>query len=346
MGQQSAAIHFETGGEITPAVIAELAEDAHQRISEFVSETPLNPSEVLSTGHTQVLIKDETIQPGSSFKDRGAGNAVLYHAEQGESSVVTASAGNHGRGVARAAAAQGIDATVFVPTTANETKKSAIKNLGADLVVEGTNFDKSLKKGLEVAKQRGEQFVHPFEDPNVIAGQATMALEVLKQSPDATHIVLPVGGGGLLAGVASVIKEHKENIQVVAAQVTGNRAYVDSLKAGHALKNQPVNSRFEGVAVGNIHPLTFSIARSLVDRTVVIEPTEVYRVLHDYRQEQGTLLELAGAVSPTAAQHLGRTDFRGQEAKIISIASGANPPKALSPWLNARARSQGWDHTA
>lgn len=346
MGQQSVTVSkFETAEQITPEIIAGLAERAQERIADFVTESPLNPSDVLSTGHTQVFVKDETVQTGGSFKDRGAGNAVIYLSEQGEKSVVTASAGNHGRGVARAAYEYGMDATVLVPATASETKRNAIERFDANLIVHGVDFDESLKRGQKTAREQGQQFVHPFEDASVIAGQATIALEILEQSPDATHIVLPVGGGGLLAGVASAIKEHKENIKIVAAQVSGNKAYVDSLNAGRALQNQPVNSKFEGVAVGTIHPTTFNIARSLVDRTVVVEPQDIYRVLYEYRAEQDKLLELAGAVSPAAAKYLAKTAFRGQEAQIVSIATGANPPAVLGKWLDARARTRGWDKT-
>ena len=200
----------------------------------------------MSIGHTEVLVKDESVQPGGSFKDRGAGNAVLYHFEHGEDNFVTASAGNHGRGVARAAT----QSTVVVPSSASDEKKNAIKNLGAELVVHGGNFDEALNRGLEISKENKGVFVHPYKNTLEIAGQATIALEILDQSPDVTHVVLPVGGGGLLAGVASVIKEHKENIQVVAAQVAGNRAYIDSLNAGRPLQNQPIDTKFEGIAVG------------------------------------------------------------------------------------------------
>ena len=348
MGQATtSANRFEAGEQITPAMIAGLAEEAVERLDGFVHETPLLSSEALSSGEAQIFVKDETQQPGGSFKDRGAGNAVLYHADEGEQMVVTASAGNHGKGVARAAKERGMDATVVVPNTASQEKKKGIEKLLGEVLVHGSNFNEALDYSLRLAESlSGSAHVHPYADRLVMAGQASLGLELLRQTPDMTHLVLPVGGGGMLAGVGSVIKHHRKDVEVIAAQVTGNSAFVDSLEVGKPLQGRPIISHFEGIAVGNVHPITFDLARQVVDRTVVVDPELVDQTMYDYRKEHDTLLERAGAVSPAAARHLALTAFAGEEVKIVAVASGANPPQVLSKWLSARARRRGWDMAA
>lgn len=313
-----------------PLDIALAAEEAAGRIAGLVVETPVNPSEVLSGEGAEVSVKAEVFQPGGSFKDRGAGNAVLYRTEQGEFLFVTTSAGNHGRGVGRAARECGAEAAIVLPESASQEKRSGIARTGAELIIHGQDFDEALTYGLDLANERGGYFVHPYADKHVIAGQATIAVELLRQKPDMTHLVLPVGGGGLLAGVASVIKEYKENVRIIAVQVAGNTAFVDSLNRGVALQNQPVATHLEGIAVGNVHPMTFELAKKLVDYTVVVDEDVLYQTIGAYRKETGTLLETAGAVSPAAAGLLASTALRGQDVNVVAIASGANAPGNLA----------------
>lgn len=320
---------------LTSQGINSLAIEASERIADFVEISPVLESRL------GVFVKNETIQPGRSFKDRGAGNAVLFHANNGEDLVVTASAGNHGLGVARAAAEQDIESVVVVSKSATDEKKSKIKGRGAELVEYGHAFDEALEYGLNLAKERSGKFVHPFADELVIAGQATIGLELIEQEPDMTHLVLPVGGGGLLAGVASVIKQHRKDVVIVAAQVVRNTGYVDSLKSKEALQNCPVDIRFEGIAVGNINPITFDLAKIAVDKTLVLETDEIYRSAYDFRRENGVLLESAGAVGLAGAKRLSRT-LRDEDARIVTVATGANPPKSFGPYIDARNRRFSW----
>lgn len=321
---------------LTSHAVNALAIEASERIADFVKISPIVES------RAGIAIKDETVQLGRSFKDRGAGNAVLFHADNGEDLVVTASAGNHGRGVARAAAEQGIESFVVVSKKATKEKKNRIRAHGAELVEHGHTFDQALQHGLSLAEERDGRFVHPFADELVIAGQATIGLELLEQEPDMTHLVLPVGGGGLLAGVSSIIKQYKKDVVVVAAQIVRNKGYVDSLKSKQALQNCPVDTRFEGIAVGNINPITFNLARETVDDTVVLETDEIYRAAYDFRRENRTLLESAGAVGIAGAKRLSET-LSDENARIVTIATGANPPKSFGPYIDARVRRFDWD---
>lgn len=339
---QSATIEPESRLEkdphLMPGQIADMAGTAAERISDLVSETPLYTSEALSQGQVQSELKDETTQPGGSFKDRGSGNFVAYYTENGEVFFVTTSAGNHGRGVARAAMELGASAEIVLPKSASAEKRRGISSTGARLTIFGDSFDEALEYGIALAKDSGGRFVHPYADPLVIAGQATIGLELLRQTPDMTHVVLPVGGGGMLAGVASVIKEHKENVEVVAVQVEGNSAFVDSLEAGRPLQGQPVDPKLEGIAVGSVHPLNFDMARLLVDRTVVVDQKTLYQTIRDLYAETGKLLETAGAVSPAGAKLLAGTALRGVDARVVAIASGANAPKGLAEEVDKLSR--------
>lgn len=332
--------------ELTSTAIAAKAEEAAERIGDFMDETPIVESDLLGYEDTVVLVKDETRQPAHNFKGRGAGNAVAYHAENGEELVVTGSAGSHGMQLGRAATKHGLASTVVVGHNATNEKQAAIKRTGAELIVNGNIFDEALAHAYTIAKDRGGKLVHPFADELVMAGQATIGLELLEQTPDMTHLVLPVGGDGLLAGVASVIKEHREDVKIIAAQVAGNTGYVDSLEAGQPLQAQPINRRLEGIAVSNISPVTFDIARGLVDQTIVIDTESLFRTIYHYKKTHGVLLEHAGGVGPAAAAQLGRTVLGGKEAKVVTVATGANPPKALWPYLRVRAQNQGWEAAA
>lgn len=314
--------------------ITQLALEASGRIAEFVKISP-----VVEDQSSGVLVKNESVQPGRSFKDRGAGNAVMFHEENGENSVITASAGNHGLGIARAAKELGLEATIIVNTNAADEKKARIKNQSAKLVEFGANFDESLAYALDLADAEGSKFVHPFANDLVMAGQATIALELLHQEPEMTHLVVPAGGGGLLAGVGSVIKELRSDVAVVVAQVEENTAFVDSLLAGAALHNRHVDVRFEGIAVGNINPLTFEIARKVVDRVVVVEREEVNHAIYDFKEEHKVLLEPAGAVGLAAARKLKKLD---DNSRIVTIATGANPRKITRAYIQARAQRFGW----
>ncbi|GEM_PF-5375739 len=334
--------HVTAPETLHETAIARAAYEARERISSMICATTVARGGYLSHGQASVWIKDETQQAGGSFKDRGASNAVAYQvAQNGVERVLTASAGNHGYGVARAASLLGIESLVFVGASATTEKQARIRQRGAEVRVQGRTFDDALQFGLEFSEQFDEQFIAPT-DPSVMAGHATMGLELLEQVPDMTHLVLPVGSGGMLAGVGSVVKEHRDDVQIVAAQVRGCDAFTHSLQTGRAARNWPVDGRFEGVAVGTVNPAALKLARRVVDRTIVVEPDSVYETLYQHWQQTGQWLETAGAVSPAAARVLAAQLGDTTEARVVSVASGANPPGCLEAYVKDKARLHGW----
>ena len=336
-----ASLEYTPTVQMTGSAIVKAAQEASQRIADHTIDTPVYVSQRLSTGAATVWIKDESCQPSHAFKDRGALNAVTSHAMNGVKLVVAGSAGNHGKGLARAAKINEIGAIVVVGESSTQEKRDSIAAYGAEILVKGRTFDEALEFAKATCHARNGRFVHPFADSLVIAGQATIGLELLHQSPDMTHLVLPVGGGGLLAGVASVVKASRPEVKVIAAQASGCDAFVYSLNSGRPVRGRAVDSRFEGTAVGTIDNFTFEIAKRLVDGTMLVEPTDVDKVIYEFKLETGTLLERAGGVGPAAARQLAAS-LAGRGAQIVTIASGANPPAALANYIDSKARRLGW----
>ena len=336
-----ASLEYTPTDQMTGSSIVTAANEASQRIADHAVVTPVYESPRLSTGLATVWIKDESCQPSHAFKDRGALNAVTFHAMNGVELVVAGSAGNHGKGLARAARLNMIDALVVVGESSTQEKRDSITAFGAEIMVKGRTFDEALEYARSACRARNGRFVHPFADSLVIAGQATIGLELLHQSLDMTHLVLPVGGGGLLAGVASVVKQTRPEVRVVAAQAAGCDAFVHSLNTGRPVYGRDVDSRFEGTAVGTIDDLTFEIGRRVVDETMLVEPIKVDKAIYDLLAETGTLLERAGGVGPAAARQLADR-LASTDAQIVTIASGANPPSAMAGYIDSKARRLGW----
>jgi threonine dehydratase len=334
-----------SGEQLTAAAVTQLATEAAERVYEHLDATPVYRSTLLGTDRSQLLIKDESVQPNHSFKDRGAANAVSILAESGCEEVFTSSAGNHGLGIARAGLAFDMAPTIVVPRTASDEKKAALRRYGVHLVTQGADFEEALDEGLTLSRIAKGAFIHPFADMRVISGQATLGLELVEQVPDMTHLVLPVGGGGLLAGVASVVKQRLRSVQIVAAQAEGCEAFTRSLKAGRPVQRESANSLFEGVAVRSIHPLTYAIGRRVVDKSVVVTTEEVDKAIYLHHQSHdspsGRLLERAGGVSLAAAAQIA-AESRLDRAKIVAVASGANPPGIYRHYLETKARNLGW----
>lgn len=315
-----------------------MTEEARNRIANFITLTPIVE---IQTPHdnVQILVKDEACQVGGSFKSRGAANAVMTYVEQGAEHVVTASAGNHGRGVAHAARKLGIDSTIFVGKSVSQEKRVAIQRLGGKVVVVGDTYDDAAEESHCYAQKKDLTLVHAFDDPLVRAGQGTIGSELLDENNSMTHLVLPVGGGGLLSGVASVVKSRRPDVQIIAAQVEGCSAFAESLKTGKLVsKIDPrAAARFEGVAVGRPLPMNVAIGSLLVDRMFVVRQRSVYEAIHQWQQHTGILLETAGAVGLAGANQLALDLSREVgSATIVTAATGANPPAALKSYVNRR----------
>lgn len=324
---------------ITPDMLVDMSESAARRLLGFVVQSPIKRQAYLECGKGMVFVKDETVQEGRSFKDRGAGNAVFAFPSD---HYVTASEGNHATGLARAASEVGSKATVVVRENMAENKVSRLTQLGAEVVCHGSDFDEASEYALRLSSLFSARLVHPFANQYVVAGQATLGLELLEQAPYMTHLVLPVGGGGLLAGVAGVVKQARPSVQVVAAEVNGCDAYAQSLEAGKSQTQTTVDMRFGGLAVRKTHPFNFELARRVTDQSMVLTSDEVYKAVHDHLHTSGVLLETAGATSLAAARKLS-VELADNSSSIVAVATGANAPDGLRQYVSAKARRLGWD---
>ena len=287
--------------------------------------TPLRRSEWLSAGTGgDVFLKLETLQPTFSFKIRGAFNAVLSILEQHgrhPPALVTASAGNHGQALACAARAAGIPLTVFLPATAPRTKTDAIRGMGAQLMVCG-DYDEAEARAKTHAVEGRALFVSPYSHPDVIAGAGTIGLELLEQEPDLDAIAVPVGGGGLVAGIAIAVKSNQRPIEVVGVEVEASTPFRRSLAAGRIVPVEVHPTLADGLA-GNLDPetITFEYVRRLVDRMSMVSEPQLQQAIVGLLREERIIAEGAGATAVAAV--LGSAlETRGR--RIAVVISGAN----------------------
>ena len=298
---------------------------ARQRIRSQVDVTPLRHSDWLTAAvKTPVALKLECVQRTGSFKIRGALNALmrLGPASGGPGHVVTASAGNHGRAIALAAARLGMRATVFAPRDAPETKLTAIRRLGADLRLE-SSYDDAEIAARAFARAEKLPFVSPYNDADVIAGAGTIALELFEAEPSLATIVAPVGGGGLISGVAIAAKSIAPAVRVVGVEASASCAMSTSLGAGRIVPIQPQPTLADGLA-GNLEPgsVTLEIAQRVVDEIVIVSEEEIAAAMVGLLAEEHLVAEGAGAVA-VAALTARKVRSAGAGA-IVALVSGAN----------------------
>ena len=299
-------------------------EEARARIRDLVFYSPCARAEMLSQQlGCEVFLKLENLQRTGSFKDRGSLNKMLQlDAAQRASGVITASAGNHAQGVAFAAGLCGIDATVVMPETTPLSKVNGTMEFGADVVLHGDSFDAAFDRAREIERERGLMFVHPFDDPQVMAGQGTIGLELVEQVPDLDMVLVPVGGGGLIAGVASAIKSQRPEVAVVGVEAERIPAMRGSVSAGCVEPAASASTLADGIAVARVGAHTFPIVRDLVDDIVTVREDDIANAVMELLEREKTLAEGAGAVT-FAALRSGRVpDTRGR--KIVAIVSGGN----------------------
>jgi threonine dehydratase len=276
---------------------------ARQRLEGRALITPLVQSASLSRmAGVPVHLKLETVQPTGSFKLRGATNALAQLAEQGCKRVVTASTGNHGRAVAYAARALGIEAAVCMSSLVPKNKVDAVAALGARVVITGKSQDDAQVEAQRLVRDEGYAFVPPFDDPRVIAGQATIGLEILEVLPDVATIVVPLSGGGLFSGVAFAAKSVKRDTQMVGVSMERGAAMHASLVAGKPVFVDELETLADslggGIGLDNRH--TFGMTRDLIDRVVLLDEVSIARgITHAYREER-IVVEGAAAVGMAA----------------------------------------------
>jgi len=296
------------------------------RVYDVAVESPLDLAPGLSrrTGN-RVLLKREDTQPVFSFKLRGAYNKMAgLSAADMKRGVIAASAGNHAQGVALAAQKLGCRATIVMPVTTPQIKIAAVKGRGAAVLLHGDSYDEAYARARLLERQRRLVFVHPYDDPEVIAGQGTIALEILRQHPEPLHaIFVPIGGGGLISGIAAYVKRLRPEIKVIGVEPEDADAMYRSLKAGRRVKLAQVGLFADGVAVKQVGRETFRLCRELVDEVIRVDTDAICAAIKDVFEDTRTVLEPAGALAVAGAKAwAARTGARGRT--LVAVASGAN----------------------
>jgi threonine dehydratase len=297
---------------------------ARRRLAAHLTVTPLLGSRTLAarSAASSFALKCESLQRTGSFKVRGALNAVsLLDPAVRRRGVVTVSAGNHAQALAWAAAAMGVPCTVVMPATASESKAAASAGYGATVIRHGTAAE-AFAKADELAAEHGFVLVHPFDDINVIAGAATTGMEILDQSPEIEVIVVPIGGGGLIAGIASAVKQSKPGIQVIGVEPEGASSMRQSLDAGKPVRLTSINTIADGLAAPFAGEVTFPIVRDLVDDVVLVSDEEISGAMAMMLSRGKLLAEPAGAAA-TAALISGRIP-RARGKHVVAVLSGGN----------------------
>lgn len=309
--------------------------EAAARIAPHIRRTPTEHSPSVSTlAGRDVYLKLENLQRTGAFKIRGALNAILQLDPAARASgVVTASAGNHGQGVAFAAQLAGVPACVVLPHGVPLAKLTQIQRAGAETVLVGGGYDEAHVMALEIARDRGRAYVHAFDDDAVIAGQGTVALELLADAPDLDTIVVPAGGGGLIAGVALACAAHPGRPRIVGVQAAGASALADSFGLGHIVERAP-STIADGIAVRRPAERTFAAVRALVDDVVTVSDQAIARAMVVLLERHKLLAEGAGAAALAAVLEAnGRVGGR----RVGVIVSGGN----VDPNLLGKALQQG-----
>ena len=324
--------------ELAGPTLAEIRE-ARERISVVIDTTPMEKSRYLRELLGQdVYFKAENLQRTGSYKIRGAFNLMSQlSAEQRARGVVAASAGNHAQGVALAARELGIAATIFMPLGVALPKLQATRNYGAEVVLHGHVVDETLQAAAEFAERTGAIIVPPFDHPDVVAGQATLALEILEQVPTVENVIVPIGGGGLIAGIASAFAqlapEIGRRVRIIGVQAENAAAYPPSLAAGEPVQITTAPTIADGIVVGRPGDLNFTIIRDTVDEIVTVADDDTARALVLLLERAKLVVEPAGAVGVAAAL----TGAYSVDGPTVIVLSGGN----IDPMVMERVISRG-----
>lgn len=300
-----------------------LIKEARKTIDGVVKKTPLieSPSLGKQVGGT-IYFKYENLQKTGSFKIRGAINKIAnLTEEERKKGVIASSAGNHAQGVALGATAQGIKSTIVMPETTPIAKISATKGYGGNVVLHGAAYDDAYKKACELQKKSGAVFLHPFDDEYVIAGQGTIALEILEDISDFDAIIIPIGGGGLISGVATATKEINPNIEIIGVQTDNVPSMKECIAKQKLFSVEPNITIADGINVCTPGKITYDIVNKYVDKIVTVSEDEIADGILFLLEKGKNLAEGAGA-TPLAAVLAGKIDCRNK--KVCIIISGGN----------------------
>ncbi|MBS1138192.1 MAG: threonine ammonia-lyase, biosynthetic, partial [Proteobacteria bacterium] len=296
------------------------------QVYDVAIETPLEPAPNLSARlQNRVLLKREDMQPVFSFKLRGAYNKMAHlSSAQLARGVIAASAGNHAQGVALAAQKMGCRAVIVMPTTTPRIKIDAVKARGAEVVLAGDSYDEAYTHAVELERRDRLVFVHPYDDPDVIAGQGTIGMEILRQHPKPIHAVFCcVGGGGLISGVAAYVKRLRPQTKIIGVEAADADAMARSLAAGRRVRLAQVGLFADGAAVKMVGEETFRLCRQYVDEMILVDTDAICAAIKDVFEDTRTILEPAGALAVAGAkEYAGRNRIR--DKTLVAVASGAN----------------------
>ena len=296
---------------------------AAERLAGVARETPVIRSEHLSEQlGCEVFLKLESLQVTGAFKIRGAANCIAQLTEEERArGVITASAGNHAQGVAAAAASAGIAATIVMPETTPVVKVEQTEQYGPEIVLWGDDFGEAETHALSLAEERGLCFVHPFDDDRVIAGQGTVGLEIAEQVPEVDCVVVPVGGGGLIAGVATAVKGLRPQVRVIGVQAENAPAMCQSCKARKLQRVDTPGTIADGIAVSDPCRRTLEVVLERVDEMVTVSEREIARAMLELLERHKLVAEGAGA-TPVAALEKCRRSLAGRT--VVLVISGGN----------------------
>jgi len=297
------------------------------KVYDVAIETPLEPAPRLSRRlGNQVWFKREDLQPVFSFKIRGAYNKIAQLSPiAAQRGVICASAGNHAQGVALGARTRGIPAVVVMPVSTPEIKVRAVADLGGEIVLQGEDYDQAYEHAVELARERGLVFVHPFDDPDVIAGQGTVAMEILRQKhgDEIDAIFVPVGGGGLIAGIAAYAKALYPRIKIIGVEPEESAGMYESLRAGKRVTLARVGTFADGVAVKRVGEETFRLAKLYVDEIVLVGTDQICAAIQDIFEDTRSIAEPSGALAVAGIKkYVGREGCT--DRRFVAINCGAN----------------------
>ncbi len=297
------------------------------KVYDVAVETALDAAPRLSRRlDNRILLKREDLQPVFSFKIRGAYNKIAQLSPiSAQRGVICASAGNHAQGVALGARTRGIPAVIVMPLTTPEIKVQAVADLGGEIVLHGDDYDQAYEHALELGRTRSLVFVHPFDDPDVIAGQGTIAMEILRQhhGDEIDAIFVPVGGGGLIAGIAAYAKALYPRIKIIGVEPEDAAGMHDSLRAGKRVTLERVGMFADGVAVRRVGEETFRLARQYVDEVILVTTDQICAAIQEIFQDIRSIAEPAGALAVAGIKkYVARENCSGRT--LIAINGGAN----------------------
>ncbi len=296
-------------------------EEAYNTVQKVVKPTPLIYSDYFSeASDNKIYFKPENLQVTGAYKIRGAYYKISTLSEEDRNKgLITASAGNHAQGVAFAAKAYGVKATIVMPTTTPLIKVNRTKSYGAEVILYGDVYDESCQYALELAEDKGYTFIHPFDDEDVACGQGSIAMEIIKELPTVDYIMVPIGGGGLATGVSTLAKMLNPNIKVIGVEPAGAACMKESLKNGKVTTLPSVDTIADGTAVKTPGSNIFPYIQKNIDEIITVEDSELVVAFLDMMENHKLLVENSGLLTAAACKHLNVKD-----KKVVCILSGGN----------------------